>query len=104
MPSTPVSAYPLYPTPHRKAFLRAVNERGRIVRYTSTHEAWDNTASLKVESRLREAFSAGWIEPVPDEDLWPGAEPRTRVVFYRLTDAGRVVLGLKNITEEQRNG
>jgi hypothetical protein len=96
--------YGLHATPHRKAFLRAVNERGRVVVYTSTHEAWDNTASLKVDARLREAFSAGWIEPVPDEDLWPGAEPRTRVVYYRLTGAGRVVLGLKNITEETSNG
>jgi hypothetical protein len=99
--TTPVTAYPLFPTKHRKAFLRAVNERGRIVRYTSTHEAWDNTASLKVDARLREAFSAGWIEPIPEEDLWPGAEPIKRVRYYRLTDAGRVVLGLKNSSEEE---
>jgi hypothetical protein len=102
--NTPVSAYPLFPTKHRKAFLRAVNERGRVVVYTSTHEAWDNVASLKVDARLREAFSAGWIEPVPDEDLWPSAHPKSICTYYRLTTAGRVVLGLKNITEEKSNG
>lgn len=79
-------------TPHRKAFLRAVNQRGRVVLYTSTHEAWDNVASLKVDARLREAFDAGWVEPVPEEDLWPGAEPITRVRYYRLTVDGKKLI------------
>ena len=86
----------LFPTPHRRAFLRAVNERGRVVVYTSTHEAWDNVASLKVDARLREAFQAGWVEPVPEEDLWPNAEPKSRCTFYRLTAEG------KKLIEEKR--
>jgi hypothetical protein len=83
----------LYPTPHRKAFLRAVAQRGRIVRYRSTGEAWDNVANTKVTARLTEAFLLGeWVEPVPESDLWPGAEPKSRVTYYRLTDAGRALI------------
>lgn len=104
MPSTPVSAYPLYPTPHRKAFLRAVNVQGRVVRYHSTGEAWDNTASVQVSARLREAFNAGWIEPIPEDELWDGAHPKSICTYYRLTAEGRAVLGLKNFTEEKSNG
>jgi len=83
----------LFPTPHRRAFLRAVaSSRSRIVRYHSTGEAYDQQENVRVTSRLQEAFSAGWVEPVPDEDLWPGAEPRTRVTYFRLTEFGRAAL------------
>lgn len=84
----------LFPTPHRKAFLRAVaSSRTRIVRYRSTNEAWDQQENARVTSRLSEAYSAGWVEPVPDEDLWRSAEPRTRVIYYRLTEAGKALIG-----------
>lgn len=96
--------YRLPATPHRKAFLRAVAVRGRVIRYHSSGEAWDNTASLQVSARLREAFGAGWIEPVPEAELWPGAHPKSICTYYRPTDAGRAVLGIKNITEEKSNG
>lgn len=89
---------PLFPTKHRKAFLRAVNVQGRIIRYHSNGEAWDNTASIQVSARLREAFSAGWIEPIPDEDLWDRAHPKTICTYYRLTVDG------KKIIEEKSNG
>ena len=80
-------------TPHRRAFLRAVaSSRSRIVRYHSTEEAWDQVECRRVTTRLTEAFNAGWVEPVPDEDLWPGAEPRTRVTYFRLTEFGRAAL------------
>lgn len=83
----------LYLTPHRKAFLRAVaHSRSRVVLYTSTREAYDLQENVRVTARLTEAFRAGWIEPVPDEDLWDGAEPRTRVVFYRVTALGRTAM------------
>lgn len=80
-------------TPHRRAFLRAVAAgRARIVRYHSTGEAYDQRENVRVTARLQEAFSAGWVEPVPDKDLWPGAEPRTRVTYFRLTDYGRTAM------------
>lgn len=83
--------YALRCTPHRKAFLRAVeSDRSRIVRYHSTGEAWDNTAKQQVNARLAEAFSAGWVEPVPEADLWPGAHPKTICTYFRLTASGEV--------------
>jgi hypothetical protein len=90
-------------TPYRKAFLRAVAVRGRVVRYHSTGEAWDNTASLQVSARLREAFSAGWVEPVPEEDLWERAYPKTILTYFRLTPLGRTALGSVKDNEETKS-
>lgn len=82
-------------TKHRKAFVRAVaSSRSRVVRFHSTGEAWDQVENVKVTARLDEAFRHDWVEPVPDEDLWPGAEPRTRVIYFRVTRFGRVALGV----------
>lgn len=80
-------------TKHRQAFLRAVDSsRTRIVRYHSTGEAWDQKENVKVTARLDEAFRAQWVEPVPDEDLWPTAHTRAYCTYYRLTDNGRTAM------------
>jgi hypothetical protein len=95
-------------TPHRRAFCRAVAaHRSRIVYYRSTKEAWDQAENRKVTERLREAHAAGWVEPVPEEDLWPTAMAKEQgLTFYRLTEFGRVALrGDKSSTEkEERRG
>jgi len=88
----------LFPTKHRKAFLRAVAVPGRVVGYRSSKEAWDNVAALQVTARLQEAFDAGWVEPIPHADLWPGAKSRDQVIYFRLTVAG------KKLIEEKSNG
>lgn len=87
-------------TPHRRAFLRAVNQRGRIYMHRTDHIAWDNAEGTKVTARLTEAFQAGWVEPVPEADLWPTA--KSFLVFYRLTDYGRAALG--NSSREKSSG
>lgn len=86
----------LYATPHRKAFLRAVNERGRVYRNRAEKTAYDSVANLVVTARVAEAFQAGWIEPVPEEDLWPKAW--SFLTYYRLTAEGQKLI------EEKRNG
>lgn len=95
----------LFPTKHRKALLRAV-EGGDVIRYHSTGDAWDNLAGTQVSARLYEAFNAGWVEPIPENELPPGAHPKTICTYYRLTDAGKRVLGLatNSIEKEQGNG
>lgn len=99
-------AYPLFPTKHRKAFLRAVNVRNQVIRYHSSGEAWDNKSSTVVNARLQEAFDAGWAEPIPEDELWPGAHPKAICTYYRLTEAGKRVLGVatNSIDKEQSNG
>lgn len=80
-------------TKHRQALCRAVNVRARVVRYHSTGEAWDNTAAVKVTARLAELFLFGWVEPIPEEELWAGAQPKRILSYYRLTDLGRRAMG-----------
>jgi len=90
-------------TPHRRAFLRAVSaHRSRVVFYRSTKEAWDQAENVKVTARLKEAHAAGWVEPVPEADLWPNANAKEQgLTFYRLTDYGRIAMrGAKNTNEE----
>jgi hypothetical protein len=74
----------LYPTPHRKAFLRAVGKIGRI--YREAGQAWDRDEGTKVSARLDEAFRAGWVEPIPDEER--NRNMLSGRVYYRLTDTG----------------
>lgn len=79
-------------TRHRLAFLRAVNHRGRIVRYHSTGEAFDDREGWCVTARLSDALRAGWVEPVPEGELWPGAHSKTYCTYYRCTEIGRRIL------------
>jgi hypothetical protein len=90
-------------TPTRRAFCRAVNERGRVVFYRHYAHAYDNKTSMRVTARLKETHSAGWIEPIPDDELWPGAMSKEQgLVYYRLTDYGRIAMrGAKNSIEEK---
>jgi hypothetical protein len=79
----------LFATPHRKAFLRAVDQPGRV--YMEDRIAWDRSSAGHVTARLKEAFSAGWIEPIPPGEVRAaGIVPMPGRVFYRLTAAGAV--------------
>jgi hypothetical protein len=80
---------PLYPTPHRKAFLRAVRLPGRI--YREAGQAWDRDEGTKVTARLDEAFQAGWVEPLPDTERNPRMHLSGRV-YYRLSPAGELII------------
>jgi hypothetical protein len=90
----------LFPTPHRKAFLKAAGQPGRI--YREAGQAWDRESAMKVTERLREAFDAGWVEPIPEAErtkgMWPGR------IYYRITDHGQRVLGIGDNTEDRRDG
>jgi hypothetical protein len=79
----------LYPTPHRKAFLRAVDKPGRI--YREAGEAWDRDEGTKVSARLEEAFRAGWVEPLPPDDRDPRVHLSGRI-YYRLKPAGALII------------
>lgn len=80
-------------TKHRKAFLRAVYySRARVVRFHHNGEAWDQLENYRVTARLEEAFRHGWVEPVPKDELWPGARSKDQVTYYRLTEIGRRIL------------
>lgn len=79
-------------TRRRRAFCNAVNEKARVIRYHSTGEAWDNKESRKVTDQLETAFHFGWVEPIPEEELWPGASLKSICTYYRLTDYGRAAL------------
>jgi hypothetical protein len=74
----------LHPTPHRKAFLRAVAVPGRV--YREAGETWDKEAGCKVSARHFEAFHAGWVR-VATEDERP-ADWLPNRVYYRLTPEG----------------
>lgn len=89
----------LFPTKTRLALLRAIHEgNGRI--YFEAGDVFDKATYLRVTAKVKEFIDHGWVRALaPDEARGPGESKL--LTYYRLADAGRVVLGLKNITEEQ---
>lgn len=81
---------PLYPTPTRKALLRAIAEgNGRI--YFEAGDVWDGAVSWRVTERMKELINAGWVYAMPvDGDKGPG-ELGFRI-YYRLTEEGRRII------------
>jgi hypothetical protein len=80
----------LYPTPVRRALLKAIAEgQGRI--YYEAKAVYDNAVGNKVTARVYEMLRAEWIRALtPDEPRGPREYPAR--TYYRLTDAGRSIL------------
>lgn len=89
----------LYPTPTRKALLRAIEAGdGRI--YREDGQVIDGLRAVKVTAAADRMLSAGWIRfKTADEPLLPGEWSRKRK-YYRLTPAGRSYI--PDSTEGQR--
>lgn len=81
----------LYPTPTRKALLRAIAEgNGRI--YHEAGEVWDASIAWRVTERVREVIKAGWVYALPvDAEKGPG-ELDFRG-YYRLHPEGQTIIG-----------
>lgn len=80
----------LFPTPVRRALLKAIAEgAGRI--YYEAGDAYDNAVGNKVTDKIRSMLAAEWIRALaPDEPRGPG-EHRART-YYRVLPAGEAVL------------
>lgn len=84
----------LFPTPVRRALLKAIAEgQGRI--YYEAKAVYDNAVGNKVTARVYEMLRAEWIRALaPDEPRGPGEhQPRT---YYRLLPAGESILSKGN--------
>lgn len=79
----------LYPTRHRIALLKAVQQPGRV--YGEANDTFDKVAGSRVHARVKELHSHGWIEPVPHEEQHRDEWSQTRT-YYRLTDLGRAAI------------
>lgn len=95
----------LYPTPTRKALLRAIYEGyGRIYFEPAANEVWDKVTAYRVTEKIRQFLAADWIRALaPDEERGRGESKL--LTYYRLTRFGAVALGVDtDITEEKSNG
>jgi hypothetical protein len=80
----------LFPTPTRRALLKAIDEgHGRI--YYEAGHAWDAATDGRVTEKIRSMLAAKWIRALaPGEPRGPG-EHRGRT-YYRVLPDGESVL------------
>jgi hypothetical protein len=89
-------------TPRRRALLKLIDaEDGRI--YGEANQVWDKVPYLRVTAEVKKFLAADWVRALAPDEPRKRGESKHRA-HYRLTDYGRVALGIKNSTKEQSNG
>lgn len=80
----------LFPTPTRKALVRAVSRNDGKV-YFEAGEVWDMHRGGKVTERMRQVIAAGWVEVLPDAERNPRIHLSGRK-YYRVTVDGALII------------
>jgi hypothetical protein len=82
---------PLYPTPTRKALLRAIAANDGKV-YLEAGEVWDMNRGGKVTARMKEVVNAGWIRAAGPSER-PENALSGRKYYVLTSDGARVLRG-----------